>query len=103
MIKQFIAKIIKEAMEEAMHQGVIPLSPIPSVEFEKTNNPDHGDFSTSLPLRVARSVGINPIVIAEKIGQFIKPDDSFDKMYFFSTWYFDTGSTSTTFMQSAGS
>ena len=42
------------AVEEAQKQDVLPQGDLPPVNVERPQNPDNGDFATSLPLRLAK-------------------------------------------------
>jgi arginyl-tRNA synthetase len=40
---------------------------VPEIQVERPSNRDHGDFATSLPLRLARATRINPLTLAETL------------------------------------
>ena len=41
--------------------------PVPDIQVEHPGNPDHGDFATNLPLRLARATRINPLELAQAL------------------------------------
>jgi arginyl-tRNA synthetase len=59
--------LVAEAIEQARREGVVQLETMPPILMERPSNPDHGDFATSLPLRLARSTRINPLQLAEML------------------------------------
>jgi arginyl-tRNA synthetase len=60
-------QLLAEAIEQARREGVVQLETMPPILMERPSNPDHGDFATSLPLRLARSTRINPLQLAEML------------------------------------
>ena len=55
LMKHRIAQLVADAVEEAQRQGSLPSGPIPDIEVEHPQNPEHGDFAVSLPLKLARA------------------------------------------------
>ena len=47
---------------------------------ERPQNPEHGDYASSLPLKLARATGVNPLAIAEDITRFIVPGPEIDSI-----------------------
>lgn len=70
-LRQRVASLVETAFLEAQRQQILPASPIPNDMVERPQNPEFGDFSTSLPLKLARSVGMNPMQIAERLAPLI--------------------------------
>ena len=69
LLKDTIANALKAALERAQREGVISLAAVPDIEVERPNNPEHGDFATNLPLRLARAARANPLRLAEQIAE----------------------------------
>ena len=42
------------------------------VEISRSTNPDHGDFSSNIALKLSKEVGLNPIQLATSISKSIK-------------------------------
>ena len=59
LLKHRIAQLVSQGVEEAQRRGVLPPGPVPEVEVERPQHSEHGDFSTSLPLRLARAARRN--------------------------------------------
>lgn len=66
-LKDRLIKAIQEAVEQAQKDGVLPTVVIPDITVEKPQNASHGDFASSLPLKLARSAKMDPLSIAENI------------------------------------
>ena len=71
LVRDTIEKLVVEAVEQARREGELQLETTPQVLIERPGNPEHGDFATSLPLRLARATRINPLKLAETLVQRI--------------------------------
>lgn len=69
MIRDEIEDIIAAAVRRAQEEGALPAVAVPSVALERPQRPEHGDYATSLPLRLARAAGRSPLEIAKAIAQ----------------------------------
>jgi arginyl-tRNA synthetase len=67
MIRDDIEKLIAEAVRRAQEAGDVPAVPVPEVAVERPQRAEHGDYASSLPLRLGRSASKNPMEIAEAI------------------------------------
>jgi arginyl-tRNA synthetase len=72
-IKRKLAKALEEAVTRAQQEGVLAATTLPEVIVERPQNLEHGDYASSLPLKLARSADIAPQKIAEKIIKFLPP------------------------------
>jgi arginyl-tRNA synthetase len=73
MIKQRIIELLKKAAAEAQKSGKLPSVALPEITIEHPQNPEHGDYASSFPLKLARTIGVKPLTIAEDVAAFIKP------------------------------
>ena len=73
LVKDTVAAIVATALEQANRDGVINVDTAPDIEIERPNNPEHGDFATNLPLRLARAARANPMQLAQLIAERIQP------------------------------
>ena len=80
MLKQKLTDLITEAVRQAQKAGKLPTVALPEVTIERPQNPDHGDYAANLPLRLARSIGTNPMNIAREIVPFIPPSDEIERV-----------------------
>ena len=62
-----VRRLVTQAVETARNDGVIRLETMPDIQIERPGNPEHGDFSTNLPLRLARATRINPLELAQEL------------------------------------
>ena len=67
LVRDRIAQLVAEAIEQAQQDGAVQLESMPDILIERPSSPDHGDFATSLPLRLARATRINPLKLAEML------------------------------------
>jgi arginyl-tRNA synthetase len=54
-IRDEIAALVDEAARAAQAAGDIPAVVLPDPAVERPARPEHGDYASSLPLRLARS------------------------------------------------
>ena len=66
-----ITEILTGAVAEAQRQGVLPAGDLPTAPVERPQNPEHGDFAYSLPLRLAKVARKAPLQIAESLAPFV--------------------------------
>ena len=81
IIRDLIVAKIEDAVEQARGSGVLRLDTLPPVAVEHPSNPDHGDFATSLPLRLARATRISPMKIAEELVKFVTPGEEVEQVW----------------------
>ena len=53
-LKQKIIELLTQAVAEAQQQGKLPAVALPDINIEHPQNPEHGDYASSLPLKLAR-------------------------------------------------
>jgi arginyl-tRNA synthetase len=68
-IRQDIAELVDSAARAAQKAGDIPAVVLPEPSVERPARPEHGDYASSLPLRLARAARQNPIALAETIAK----------------------------------
>ena len=74
-VRQQMAALVTQACQEAQRQGLLPQTPLPDDVVERPQNPEHGDFSTGVPLKLARSAGMSPMEIAGRLAPLIPLGD----------------------------
>ena len=72
-IKHKLAKVLEQAAREAQQEGFLAAAALPEIVVERPQNPEHGDYASSLPLKLARTTEKAPPAIAEKIIEFMPP------------------------------
>jgi arginyl-tRNA synthetase len=65
--KQLLIKLLTEAAQTAQQNGLIPAITLPEVTLERPQNPDHGDYASSFPLKLARAARTNPMKVAAEL------------------------------------
>jgi arginyl-tRNA synthetase len=60
---------VSAALHDARDRGELPAVALPDVAIERPQRPEHGDYATSLALRLARSARVNPLALAETLLQ----------------------------------
>jgi arginyl-tRNA synthetase len=67
MIRKRLIELLGEAAKKAQEKGRLPAVALPEIAIEHPQNPEHGDYASSLPLKLARATGVSPLAIAEEI------------------------------------
>lgn len=84
MLKQELARCLQQAVAEAQRKGALAPAALPEVIevlIEHPQNPEHGDFASGLPLKLARTMRMPPMAIAEKISEHIVPPPQIDRLW----------------------
>jgi arginyl-tRNA synthetase len=68
-IRSEIAELVEDATRAAQAAGEIPPVALEDLAIERPARPEHGDYASSLPLRLARTARQNPIALAETIAK----------------------------------
>ncbi len=71
MLKHKLAELLTQAAIEAQKSSKLPPVTLPEVIMEHPQNPEHGDYASSLPLKLARVTSRNPLAIAGDMAAFI--------------------------------
>lgn len=64
--------IVQTALADAQEAGTLPPSEGVEAAVERPQKAEHGDFASSLPLRLARQMRMSPLVIAERIAERVR-------------------------------
>jgi len=72
-LRQTLIKLLTEAASEARQQGKLPAVALPEVLLEHPRYAEHGDYASSLALKLARATGLAPLAIAKNIVGLITP------------------------------
>jgi len=74
MIKQRIIELLTQAASQAQKSGKLPSVALPEITVEHPQNPEHGDYASSFPMKLARATGVSPLKIAQDIVGLIAPN-----------------------------
>ena len=80
MFKQRLKELLTQAAAKAQQQGKLPAVTLPDIIIEHPQNPEHGDYASSFPLKLARATKLNPLVIANDTVKFIAPSPEIDSI-----------------------
>jgi arginyl-tRNA synthetase len=69
VIKDDISHLVADAVKRAQDAGELPAVPVPDAPLERPQRPEHGDYATSLPMRLARAARMPPLEIAAAIAR----------------------------------
>jgi arginyl-tRNA synthetase len=79
-ITDTLATLVSKALDSAQASGSLPAAGDVEIKIERPKLAEHGDFSTSLPLALARSMRMAPIQIADAIANEIPEHDMVGKV-----------------------
>ena len=68
IVRDRVAEIVRQALIAAQSADELPSVPVDDIAVERPQNAEHGDFATSLPLKLARPMRMNPLQIAERLA-----------------------------------
>ena len=71
VVQDHIWDTIKSAIAKAQNAGELPTCDLPTKSLEHPQNPNHGDYSSNIALRLSKQMKINPMQIAELIEAHI--------------------------------
>ena len=80
MLKQKLKDVLQKAADEAQRRQLLPQISLPETTVERPQDPAHGDYACSFPLKVARAAGIKPLDIAKRIMGLIEPLPEIERM-----------------------
>ena len=66
-MKESIKKLIKEAVVALQKEKKLPDFDLPEIAVSYPDNEKFGDYSTNLPMVIAKDAGKNPMEIANQI------------------------------------
>ncbi|MDP6454175.1 MAG: arginine--tRNA ligase [SAR202 cluster bacterium] len=76
-----VSELVLKALREAQSKGELPDAEVDDPAIERPNNVENGDFSCSLPLKLARAMRMNPLAIADKIAEGIPTDHALERVW----------------------
>ncbi len=80
MPKDEIIELLKEAATEAQRKNLLPPVALPDITLEHPQNPEHGDYASSLPLKLARAARMNPLAIAKTLSSLLPVTPQVDRI-----------------------
>jgi arginyl-tRNA synthetase len=80
MVKYKIAELLGQAVKEAVEKELLPAAASPDIAVERPQNPEHGDYASSLPLKLSRAMRMSPVAIAETLAGLIPKSEEVEKV-----------------------
>ena len=80
LVLDIIVDLVSQAVAQARRDGLLQLETMPEILVERPANLQHGDFATSLPLRLARATRINPLKLAETLAKQIPAGEQVERV-----------------------
>lgn len=73
MIRQDLAQLVRVAVERAQAEGDLQPVALPEVRIERPKSLELGDYSTPIAMELRRTIGGNPLAIAQAIVRHLPP------------------------------
>ncbi len=80
MPKHKIAELLEQAAKEAQTKELLPAIALPEITLEHPQNPEHGDYASSLPLKMGRAARLEPMAIAEILASLLPQIEGVEKV-----------------------
>jgi len=79
-VKNKIIDLILQAVQRAQEEGKLPSFTIPEIILEHPQNSAYGDYATNISLKLARTLGVNPMIIARDLAGLMKNPPEIEKI-----------------------
>jgi len=80
VIRQRLIELLAQAASKAQEAGKLPAVALPEITIEHPQNPEYGDYASSLPMKLARATGVSPLAIAKEIASLATLTPEIDKI-----------------------
>ena len=80
-LRNHIETLLRQGLADAQRDGLLPTTPVEELIIERPQNPDHGDFACSVPLKLAKPMRTRPMAIAEVLVSQVPPDGAVEKVW----------------------
>ena len=79
-IRDQMEQTVRNALSEAQCRQLLPDAAIEEVTIERPQDPGHGDFACSTPLKLARVMQVNPMKIAATVADLIPVNNALEEV-----------------------
>ncbi|MFC1847520.1 arginine--tRNA ligase [Chloroflexota bacterium] len=79
-LKKKLVELLTQAASKAQQSGKLPSVALPEAYLERPQHPEHGDYASSFPLKLARAAGANPMTIAGELIGLMAPGSEIDSI-----------------------
>lgn len=76
IVRDRIEELVKQALGAAQASEALPAVEVDDIAVERPQSAEHGDFATSLPLKLARPMRMNPLQIAERLTAHLSDEET---------------------------
>ena len=76
-----VAQLVANALEEAQRRQLLPPGTVDDPSIQRPQNTEHGDFASSVPLKLARPMRTDPMAIAETLASLIQTELPVDRVW----------------------
>lgn len=73
MVKKDLTDLLHQGALRAQEKGLLPPATLPEITMDHPQNPEHGDYASSLPLKLARAMRLSPMAIAQALIEALPP------------------------------
>jgi len=80
MLKETIADLLVAAIARAQKEGKLPDITLPEIVIERPQKPEHGDYASSISMKLARAARTSPLAIAGEIAGLITPSPEIESV-----------------------
>jgi arginyl-tRNA synthetase len=81
MLKDKIARLLKQTIIKAQEEGLIPFIALPDILVEHPQNPEHGDYAATIALKLGRAARVRPLSIAEALVKLLPPMEEIERVW----------------------
>ncbi|MDD5312334.1 MAG: arginine--tRNA ligase [Dehalococcoidia bacterium] len=75
-----LAEALEHALRQAQQKGQIAAADVPEITIERPAKPEHGDYASSLPLKLAKVIGMRPMEVAAAILENMPTPQNIEKI-----------------------
>ncbi len=73
-VRQEVDARLRAALADAQESGVLPAAAVDDLAVERPQDSSHGDFASSIALKLARQMRMNPREIADRLAERVQAD-----------------------------
>ena len=80
-IGSHVEQLVKSALDEAQRRRLLPPATVDDLSVERPQDPEHGDFASSVPLKLARPMAMSPMDIAKTLATLVPTEGPIEKVW----------------------
>ena len=79
-VRELMERVVSSALQAAVDAGELPLDSLPDPAVERPREAAHGDWATTVALRLAKQARMNPRQIAEIVAAHIEENEDIESV-----------------------